>query len=53
MMEGFLKFILSPNDPVAIELRKRLIFKIVPMLNVDGVVMGNYRSCAAGSDLNR
>jgi cytosolic carboxypeptidase protein 2/3 len=28
-------------------------FKIVPMVNVDGVVFGNYRSNLAGLDLNR
>ena len=29
------------------------IFKLVPMLNVDGVVVGNYRCSLAGLDLNR
>lgn len=52
VMEGFIKFITS-EDPVAIELRERLIIKIVPMMNVDGVVLGNYRCCLSGHDLNR
>lgn len=31
-----------------IELRKRVIFKIIPILNVDGVVVGNSRTGFAG-----
>ena len=31
----------------------RLIFVIVPMMNVDGVIFGNYRTGCAGRDLNR
>lgn len=34
-------------------LRDYIIFKIVPMLNPDGVVLGNYRSSLMGFDLNR
>jgi hypothetical protein len=34
-------------------LREHFIFKIVPMLNPDGVVNGNYRCSLAGCDLNR
>lgn len=29
------------------------MIKVVPMLNIDGVVMGNYRSSFSGNDLNR
>jgi len=29
------------------------VFRIVPMLNVDGVVLGNYRCSLLGVDLNR
>lgn len=29
------------------------IFKVVPMLNPDGVIVGNYRCSLAGRDLNR
>jgi murein tripeptide amidase MpaA len=35
------------------ELRKHFVFKIVPMLNPDGVVHGNYRCSYLGCDLNR
>ena len=34
-------------------LRKRIVFKIVPMMNVDGVIIGNYRTSMSGNDLNR
>jgi len=43
MMEGFLNFIIS-NHPDAIYLRKNFIFKIIPMLNIDGVIAGNSRT---------
>lgn len=47
-----MEFILS-NDPVAVELRERLIFLIIPMLNPDGVIVGNSRGDLIGNDLNR
>jgi cytosolic carboxypeptidase protein 2/3 len=41
------------NTLQAKELRKRIIFLIVPMINVDGVIIGNYRTSMSGNDLNR
>ena len=34
-------------------MRRELLFLIVPMLNPDGVVLGNYRGSLAAVDLNR
>ena len=51
-MEGFLEFIIS-NDVQAKQLREMYVFKIVPMLNPDGVIVGNYRTSLSGLDLNR
>lgn len=51
-VEGFIRYLTS-NDPGAIKLRDAYVFKIVPMLNPDGVIHGNYRCSLAGVDLNR
>ena len=51
-MEGLLEFILS-NEKEAKALRDTYVFKIVPMLNPDGVIVGNYRCSLGGLDLNR
>ena len=34
-------------------LRERFVFKLVPMLNPDGVIVGNNRCSLSGKDLNR
>jgi murein tripeptide amidase MpaA len=34
-------------------LLKTAVFKVVPMVNPDGVVFGNYRTSLSGKDLNR
>ena len=52
MMQGFIRFI-TGHSLVARELRKRCVFKIIPMVNTDGVIIGNYRTCFSGNDLNR
>jgi murein tripeptide amidase MpaA len=52
IMEGLLDFVTS-DDAIAKELRERFVFKIVPMLNPDGVIVGNYRCSLSGFDLNR
>eukprot|EP00747_Dinoflagellata_sp_TGD_P023896 gnl/TRDRNA2_/TRDRNA2_130159_c2_seq2.p1 gnl/TRDRNA2_/TRDRNA2_130159_c2~~gnl/TRDRNA2_/TRDRNA2_130159_c2_seq2.p1 ORF type:complete len:767 (+),score=128.90 gnl/TRDRNA2_/TRDRNA2_130159_c2_seq2:247-2301(+) len=49
---GFLEFILS-DDARAKLLRQFFIFKLVPMLNPDGVARGHTRANANGLDLNR
>ena len=52
IMERVISFLLSGSRE-AEALRALYVFKLVPMLNPDGVVLGNYRSCVAGEDLNR
>ncbi|KAF7224809.1 cytosolic carboxypeptidase 2 isoform X2 [Nothobranchius furzeri] len=52
VMEGFLDFLLGDSEDAQI-LRDNFVFKVVPMLNPDGVVVGNYRCSLAGRDLNR
>ncbi|OXA61045.1 cytosolic carboxypeptidase 2-like isoform X2 [Folsomia candida] len=52
MMKGIIDFLTS-NCPQAKELRDRFIFKLIPMLNPDGVIVGNSRCCLLGQDLNR
>jgi cytosolic carboxypeptidase protein 2/3 len=49
MINGAIEFLTS-SDPEADLLRKHLVFKIIPMLNPDGVVNGNYRCSLAGCD---
>lgn len=53
MMEGMLDFLTDPINEEAIFLRKAYIFKIIPMINPDGVIHGNYRCSLSGVDLNR
>lgn len=53
MIDGFMKEICEKENPEAQYLRKRYIFKIIPMLNPDGVILGNHRTGFCGNDLNR
>ncbi|XP_034933704.1 cytosolic carboxypeptidase 2 [Chelonus insularis] len=52
MMKGIIDF-LTGESSQARELRERFIFKLVPMLNPDGVIVGNNRCSLSGKDLNR
>ena len=52
MMQGVLDFLTSEEEEAQF-LRNICVFKIIPMLNPDGVIHGNYRTCLAGIDMNR
>jgi len=52
IMQGILDFLCSSCARASV-LRDHFVFKIVPMLNPDGVIHGNYRCSLAGVDLNR
>lgn len=52
IIQGCIDFLVS-DHPKAVNLRNTFVFKIVPMLNPDGVIVGNYRCSLAGVDLNR
>ncbi len=52
MMKGIIDYLTGPSLNAKI-LRDNFVFKIVPMLNIDGVVNGSSRCNLAGVDLNR
>jgi len=52
MMKGVIDFLTGPSLDAKI-LRDNFVFKVVPMLNPDGVIVGNTRCSLASVDLNR
>ena len=50
--QGLLEFLTGPSLQ-AKQLRDHFVFKLVPVLNPDGVVVGNQRVNLSGADLNR
>ncbi|XP_035741416.1 cytosolic carboxypeptidase 2-like [Vespa mandarinia] len=51
-MKGIIDFLTGESNR-AKELRERFVFKLIPMLNPDGVIVGNNRCSLSGKDLNR
>ena len=51
--KGIIDFLLFENNSISKYLKNNFIFKIIPMLNPDGVIHGNHRCSLIGNDLNR
>ncbi|KAL4469431.1 hypothetical protein ABPG74_004684 [Tetrahymena malaccensis] len=52
IIEGVINYLIE-DTPEAELLRQHYVFKIIPMINPDGVIHGNNRCSLAGIDLNR
>lgn len=52
IMQGLVNFLLGCTNEAKL-LRKNFVFKIIPMMNPDGVKYGNSRCSLLGVDLNR
>lgn len=52
LLEEIMRFLCCESE-VSRQLLGLYVFHFIPMLNPDGVMLGNYRSCVEGVDLNR
>ena len=52
-MDGVLDLLIDENSELAQKLRQHCVITVIPMLNPDGVAVGNYSCSLSGRDLNR
>ena len=52
MLKGMVDFLIS-SDPIAVSMRDRFVFHIIPMMNPDGIYHGFTRADSDGSNMNR
>eukprot|EP00760_Papus_ankaliazontas_P019128 PhM_4_TR17898/c0_g2_i1/m.7422 len=53
MMKGVIDTLLDGSNPESAYLRRTFVWKIIPMITVDGVINGNHRCSLLGRDMNR
>lgn len=53
LMNGIIRFLINKKDPRAEILRRAFVFKIIPIINVDGVSRGFYRYDTNSLNMNR
>jgi len=51
--KGMMDILMDPTDLRGKELRRRFVFKMIPLLNPDGVYRGHFRMDQHGNNLNR
>ncbi|MCK5487769.1 MAG: hypothetical protein KAI86_16235, partial [Desulfobacterales bacterium] len=51
--QGLIEFLVNETNETSQKLRNNYIWKIIPMLNPDGIYTGNSRADTDGSDINR
>lgn len=52
LIEKLILLLLSEEE-LAVKLRKRFVFKIIPMACIDGVILGNTYTTITGIDINK
>ena len=53
VMQGIIEFFTNVSNKIGLKILNSINLILVPMLNPDGVVAGNYRTSISGKDLNR